>query len=163
MLYFEHKWLHSTLVTCVRRTRHKNRTLPSGLRSSRVWRRAFGVKSVKSFFLDYLTSYLVGLTVKGQAILERSFETFRTTHTITQQHIPQDELCRRSRGHSPPFHHGGLCSIPSTWHLLWAKRDLHMVFPTDIYTSSFSLSVTFTLFEIPLTVVSLVIFTCFSH
>jgi hypothetical protein len=90
MLYFEHKRLHSTLVTSVRRTRHKNRTLPSGLRSSRVWRRAFGVKSEKSFFLDYLTSYLDGFIVKVQAILARPFETPRTTHTITQPHNLQD-------------------------------------------------------------------------
>jgi len=90
MLYFEHKWINSTLATSFRWTRHKNRILPSGLRSSRVWRLAFGVKSAKSFFLDYVTSYLVGLIGKGQAILERSFETFRTTHTITHQHIPHD-------------------------------------------------------------------------
>ena len=88
MLYFEHKRLHSILVTSVRRTRHKNRTLLSGLRSSRVWRRAFGVKSAKWFFLDYLTSYLDVIIVKGQAILARSFETPRTTHTITTNSHP---------------------------------------------------------------------------
>jgi len=163
MLYFEHKRLHSILVTSVRRTRHKNRTLLSGLRSSRVWRRAFGVKSAKWFFLDYLTSYLDVIIVKGQAILARSFETPRTTHTITQTHIPpRSEPCHRSRGHSPPFHHWG--PVFSSVHMTSVVGQTGLVngFPPDIYTSSFLLRHIYVVWN-TFTVVGLTIFTCFSQ
>lgn len=139
MSYFEHKQLHSTLVSSIRGTRHKNRTLPSGLRSSTVWHRAFGVKSAASFFLDYLTSYLEGFIVKGQATLARSFETSRTTHTITQPHVLQDLRhatfrdvirLRFTTEARVQFRPNDICCAPNGTYKWFFSGYLHFLFPS---------------------------------